>query len=158
MTTDNKRLYEHALKDLGLREKEGPGSTPRIATAIKAAADWLDRDDSATAWCGCIRGLWGIETGTGVPRAHYRAASWLSWGKVIADARSGIENAKQGDTVILRRTGGHHVALWDHLDGGIEQKHDHGADRVWLLGGNQGDAVSLQRFKVADIVGIRRCL
>jgi uncharacterized protein (TIGR02594 family) len=137
------RLYAHASKDLGLHELPGPASQPRIAQAIRVSADWLNPDDSKTAWCGCIRGLWGLETGTGVPTAHYRAASWLMWGRIILRSE-----AQQGDTVVLHRTGGYHVALLDHFscDG----------KSVWLLGGNQGNAVTVAAYDVAKIEGIRR--
>ncbi len=134
-------IYTHALKDKGLKETPGGKSTPRIAYAIQTAAPWLDRDDSATPWCGCIRGLWGLETGTGVPKEHFRAKEWLKWGKPVD-----IAEAQKGDTVILKRSGGHHVALFDHMEGSA----------VFLLGGNQGNAVNVSAYKRGDVVGIRR--
>lgn len=107
-------LFKHAEIDLGLREIPGPGSSPRIQAAIMAAAKWLDGDDSKTAWCGCIRGMWGFETGTGVPPEHYRAASWAKWGKPVD-----LNPARwlKGDTVIMHRDGGNHVALLSHVEG-----------------------------------------
>lgn len=137
-------LYAHARRDLGLKETLGHKSTPRIEQAIAAAAQWLDHDDSKTPWCGCIRGLWGMETGTGVPPAHYRAAAWLKWGEPV----HGLRNAVQGDTVILSRTSGHHVALLDRYSpDGIT---------VWLLGGNQSNEVNVSAYRADLIVGIRR--
>ena len=53
MTTGLK-LYNHALEDFGLSEISGPGSNARVKKAITLAADWRDKDDSKTAWCGCM--------------------------------------------------------------------------------------------------------
>lgn len=136
-------IYEHALKDLGLAEVVGKRSHPRIARAIKEAANWLNPDDSATPWCGCIRGLWGIETGTGVPAAHYRAASWAKWGKAVALDPT---QWKRGDTVVMGRSGGNHVTLFSHMKGG----------KAYCLGGNQSNAVTLAPFAVSGIWAVRR--
>jgi uncharacterized protein (TIGR02594 family) len=137
------RLYEHARKDLGLAEVPGPGSHPRIQRAIELAARWLDDDDSQTAWCGCLRGLWGLETGTGVPHSHYRAAAWTRWGKAVT-----LTAAGRGETVILTRPGGHHVGLFDSLSAdGLS---------VMVLGGNQGNKVSVAPYKRSMVVGVRR--
>jgi uncharacterized protein (TIGR02594 family) len=142
MSTTGEKLYKHAKQDLGLKETPGKGSTLRIRQAIKRAAGWLDGDDSVTAWCGCIRGLWGLETGTGVPKEHYRAKSWLEWGRPV-----NLEDAVPGDTVVLKRPGGYHVGLFDRLDAQ--------AGKVWLLGGNQGNAVNVSPFSIHDVVGVR---
>lgn len=141
MSDNSQRIYDHAKKDLGLKETPGSKSTPRIKQAIKQAASWLDDDDSKTPWCGCLRGLWGLETGTGVPKEHYRAKAWLEWGKSVLRP-----SAKRGDTVIFNRAGGGHVALLDRFNG----------DFVFVLGGNQSNACNISRYKVADIIGIRR--
>ncbi len=139
----SQKIYDHAARDLGLKETPGRASTPRIALAIASAASWLDPDDSQTAWCGCIRGLWGLETGTGVPPQHYRARHWLDWGREVSR-----QEAEQGDTVVLRRTGGHHVGLLDCLS----------PDGRWIyiLGGNQNNATNVQKYDTGLIEGIRR--
>lgn len=139
----SERIYGHALRDNGLKEMPGKASDPRIRSAILAAASWLDPDDSKTAWCGCIRGLWGIETGTGVPREHYRAASWATWGEAVP---GGLKNAVQGDTIVMTRTGGNHVCLFVRQD----------ATHVWCFGGNQSDAVNVQRFPKGRVTHVRR--
>lgn len=136
-------IYAAALKDLGLHETDGRESTPRILEAIKAAADWLERDDSVTAWCGCIRGLWAIETKTGAPRDFYRAKSWLAWGSPVGS----LAQAQQGDTIIMKRPGGFHVGLYTG---------EHTARTFKMLGGNQSNRVSIVSQPIAAIVGIRR--
>lgn len=135
------RIYAHALRDNGIKEVRGLGSHLRIKASILAAATWLNTDDSQTAWCGCIRGLWGMETGTGVPPEHYRARSWRMWGRAVL-----WEHAKEGDTVVMKRPGGQHVALYVR----------HNATHVWLYGGNQADACNVTRFKRELVTDIRR--
>jgi len=136
-------LFNHALKDLGLKETPGSKSTPRIKACIKQAASWLDGDDSVTSWCGCIRGTWGLETGTGAPSAHYRAASWAKWGKAVP-----LEPTlwKKGDTVVMGRSGGNHVTLFSHLKNG----------KAYCLGGNQSNAVTIAPFAIDGIWSVRR--
>jgi uncharacterized protein (TIGR02594 family) len=137
----SERLYHHARKDLGMAEVEGKGSHPRIKLAIESAARWLDGDDSKTAWCGCLMGLWCLELGLGVPKAYYRAVSWLDWGHEVDKAE-----AELGDVVVLKRPGGNHVALLDHVDG----------HRWYLLGGNQSNRTSIAPYAEDLVLGVRR--
>ena len=134
------RLYAHASLDKGLRETPGSASTPRIRRAILEAASWLDPDDSVTAWCGCIMGLWFSECGLTPPAAYYRAANWLNIGRA-----SPLETAKQGYVVVLTRSGGNHVGLY----------HSHTATHITLLGGNQSNAVNLTAYSRASLRGVR---
>lgn len=138
---NSQRIYDHALRDSGLQEVPGPKSNPRISQAIVVAAKWLDPDDSKTAWCGCVRGLWGLETGTGVPSEHYRAASWAKWGYEVDWTK-----VKTGDTVVMKRPGGNHVGLYVR----------HNATHVWVFGGNQADACNVTRFKRELVTNLRR--
>ncbi len=135
-------LYAHALKDLGLAELPGKASNPRIALAIANAARWLDHDDTSTPWCGCIRGQWGIETATGVVPDHFRARNWLRYGTPVGTIREAV----RGDTLVFVRKGGFHVALFDRLEG----------SRVFVLGGNQSNKVSIAPYPVSALEGIRR--
>lgn len=143
MKNNSQLIYDHAFKDNGLSETAGPKSTPRIRLAIKMAADWLDPDDSVTAWCGCIRGLWGLETATGVPPEHFRAREWLKWGEPVK-----LAEIIQGDTVVIKRQGGHHVALFHSFVGGTGD--------LYLFGGNQSNATNIKKFDRALVVGVRR--
>ena len=137
----SERLYQHAAKDLGLKELPGSLSQPRIKKAIKLAAEWLDGDDSETAWCGCIMGLWFIELGMTPPKAYYRAANWLNIGKAIK-----IEFSVRGVLVIFSRSGGNHIAMVDHWDDNY----------VYCLGGNQANQVSITRYSRSKIEGVRQ--
>lgn len=136
-------IYDHALRDLGLKETDGRASTPRIQKAIHMASTWLDEDDSVTPWCACIRGLWAYETGTGQPAQFYRAKNWLNWGTKVKN----LDDAITGDTIILSRNGGYHVGLFAGL---VNQS------QFMMLGGNQSNRVSLAKQLRSRIVGIRR--
>lgn len=140
--TNSDLIYNEMFKFIGVAEVPGPKSNPLISNWIKLAATWLDRDDSSTPWCGCLRGAVGLTTATGVPPEHYRAKNWLRWGAPVGT----IRDAVKGDTVVLVRKGGFHVALFDHLI----------SDKVFLLGGNQSNKVSIAPFSTTDIEGIRR--
>jgi uncharacterized protein (TIGR02594 family) len=139
--TASARLYAHASKDLGMREVSGAASHPRIRLAINRAADWLDDDDSKTAWCGCIMGLWCSEIGLPSPNEYYRAAAWAGIG-----TETPIGIATKGDVCVFRREGGAHVALYtSHTDTSIT-----------VLGGNQSNAVTVATFPRQALKFIRR--
>lgn len=138
------QIYHAASQFLGVSERKGGLSHPLILAWIKQAASWLDPDDSITAWCGCFRGHVGLLTGTGVPPAHYRAASWAKWGKPVDVTKP--ETWHQGDTIVMTRPGGNHVCLF----------HAHGHRGVECLGGNQSDAVSIATFPLSRVTHVRR--
>jgi len=137
----SERLYVHASKDLGMREVSGAASHPRIKLAIKRAAEWLDDDDSKTAWCGCIMGLWCSEVELPSPEEFYRAAAWAGIGSEVP-----IGIATRGDICVFRREGGAHVALYV----------SHTETAVTVLGGNQSNAVTVATFPRQALKFIRR--
>lgn len=135
---------------LGVCEVPGKGSNQLIVGWIKKAADWLTKDvadvDGSVAWCGCFRGELGLATGTGVPKAHYRAINWLSWGRPVDHTRPKLW--MPGDTIVLKRPGGNHVTQFHSMNTkpGV----------INCLGGNQGNKVSIAPFALADVLGVRR--
>lgn len=142
----NARILAAARSFLGLREVPGSASNPQILAMIREAADWLEPDESKTAWCGCFRGHLGIITGTGVPRDHYRAASWATWGRAIDVRQPSLW--LPGDTLIMTRPGGNHVAVFQDLT----------AQRARCIGGNQSDAVTIAAFPFERITNVRRAI
>lgn len=147
--TSSERIYQAALKYLGVAEKPGSGNNPLVEQWIKEAATWLlddVNDDSTVAWCGCFRGHLGIETMTGTPPAHYRALSWSLWGVAVP---VGTPKAwRRGDTLVMPRTGGNHVTLFDRIEGST----------VYALGGNQSDRVCIAAFPLSRIKYVRRAV
>lgn len=146
----NERLLAVARCYQGVAEVPGKGSNPQILAWIKEAASWLGddvgNDDSQVAWCGCFRGSLGLLTGTGVPKAHYRAANWLAWGRPVDVKRPGLW--LPGDTIITTRSGGNHVTLLN--DKLITRTHAN------CLGGNQSNKVCVAPIALSTIIGVRR--
>lgn len=117
-----------ARRYIGVREIKGPQHEPRILAWWKAIKRAGIKDDE-TPWCAAFVG--GCLEAVGLMSSRFEsAASYLTWGQPIAWPHLGA-------IVVLPRAGGNHVAFLA------------GMDRVGnflLLGGNQGDAVSVSAF------------
>ncbi len=145
-------LYALAERFVGeVVERPGAADEPFIQWCHASCGLSPDTPD-AVPWCSSFlnRLAWLLR----LPRSKSAAArSWLRVGTPIA-----LEDAVQGDVVILRRgpapqpgpevTSGAagHVTLWSSREGEI----------LYGLGGNQGDGVSIGRYFVADVLGVRR--
>lgn len=135
------KWLELARQDLGVDEISGPKSNPRITAYYKAGnANWA-KDDSLVPWCGFSLAAWMAGAGYTVPAECGRARAWLDWGVPL-------EVPKKGAVTIFRRgtdeTKGH-VALF------LEDR----GDRILVLGGNQGNAVSITSYPKRDWLGYR---
>lgn len=138
-------VYETAKAHLGLAEFPGAKSNPEVVKMYADSGNSWVKDDE-TPWCaafvGSVLAQCGIK-GTG----KLNARSYLDWGQKVD-----LKDAKQGDIVILTRgnskTQGH-VAFFDSWQ-------NNGS--VNLLGGNQGDKVSVAPFGVSRVIGVRRAI
>lgn len=131
--------YEAATQFIGIGEVQGMMDNELILAMLKLDAKWPTHDE--TPWCSAFINF--ICHVCKVPRSKSLAArSWLNIGKAIM-----IEDAKPGfDVVILERGSGGHVGFYVA----------HNNNLVMLLGGNQGDRVSVSSFPRTRILGIRR--
>lgn len=132
---------EIAESKLGIHEIPGPEANGFIVECLESTtldADMAQTDE--TPWCSafvnwCITqaGLQGTDSAW--------ARSWLKWGREPEG-----EDEWQGAICILERgaTSGHVGFLEDWDD-----------ERVKLLGGNQGDAVSYAWFSMDRVLGYR---
>ena len=140
-------LYSLALRYVGIKELAGAKNHPLIqwwhslVTPFEGDLEIADE----VSWCSSALNAWAWELR--LPRSKSAMArSWLNVGVPVplAEARVGF------DVVVLWRgqaqsiTG--HVGLFSGLDG----------DRVFLLGGNQDDQVSVAPFPVERVLGVRR--
>lgn len=140
-----------ARRFLGLEEVPGSVSNPAILAMLRLDNKWPG--DDSVAWCSAFVSAvaWLLD----LPRSRSLAArSWLLIGKPVelVDAKPGF------DVVILKRGNGPqpgpevtsgaagHVGFFERLEGG----------RVFLLGGNQSDAVTVGNFAAKDVLGVRR--
>lgn len=146
--TQAELMLAHALGELGVREVPGPRSHPRIDEYYRAAglrpdeAGELGSDDSTTPWCGCFAAWVVAQCGFEPPRHPYRARNWMQWGY-------GIDVPRPGCIVVLSRG-----RPWQ---GHVGFYVGHTADRgdIALLGGNQGNAVSVALYSAKRVLGYR---
>ncbi len=126
-----------ARADIGLRELPGAPTAPKIAAWLQKLGAWWS--DDATPWCGTACAAWMQAAGHAIPKHWYRARGWLEWGTALAAPAVGA-------IVVFERTGGGHVGIVVGKDQ---------AGRLLVLGGNQGDAVSIAPFDMARVIGYR---
>lgn len=136
--------YELAQRFVGeIRELPGSAHHPFIQWAHMLCALGPDQPDSVpwcSSWLNAI--AWMLQ----LPRSRSAAArSWLNVGSVIQ-----LEDAKPGNDIVILSRGSNqaqgHVGLFAGLD----------ATNVHVLGGNQGDAVSIAPFRRGSVLGVRR--
>jgi uncharacterized protein (TIGR02594 family) len=136
---------------VGLKEIPGQKDHPFIVWCLSTVGFPEAHDE--LAWCSAL--VNGIAKLCGLPRSKSAVArSWLLVGTSVMN----IEDAIPGfDIVILKRGGDDqpgpevidaqgHVGFFD----GFEE------DKVWIVGGNQSDAVNRASFPRDRILGIRR--
>lgn len=143
--------YDLAGRFIGMKEVAGGVSNPAILAMLQLDQKWPDGDD--VPWCSAFANYvaWLLR----LPRSKgLRARSWLSVGRPV-----GLDEAQAGfDVAVLRRAqmdaGPEIVQAAGHVGffGGVEM------GRILLLGGNQGDAVTLAHFPAAHVLGVRRLL
>lgn len=127
-----------ARADIGLREVPGKATAPKIAMWLKQlGAFWAD---DATPWCGVAAAAWMRTAGVApLPKHWYRARAWLDWGMAL-------RTPVRGCVVVFERPGGGHVGLVDGRDQ---------FGRLLVIGGNQGDSVSIAAFTTDRVLGYR---
>lgn len=135
-------VYQAALGYKDLKEYPGSQHNPKI---IKFFADsgnaWVQDDE--TAWCAAFVGSVLAQCGiTGTNKLNAR--SYLKWGKTVD-----INNAKPGDVVVFWR------GSKDSWKGHVAFYSDHDANNVYVLGGNQGNAVSIQAYPRSRLLDVR---
>lgn len=124
-----------ARTDLGNPESLAPNDSPLIRRFLgKLSALWL----IGQPWCGSIMASWMQQCGIPYPKDYYRAKAWMNWGVPTS--------AHLGAVVVFERTGGGHVGLVVGTDS---------AGNLMVLGGNQGDCVSIRAFDRARVLGYR---
>lgn len=135
-------------------EIPGPGSNPVVLAMLKAAADWVEDDD--TAWCGAFMTAVVLIGRAGDPRLPIpeRSISARRWLTVGAPVR--LDRAAAGfDVVVMKRGGGPGPDVLDAIGHvGLYVRHDE--TKVTVYGGNQRNMVCEMDLPITDILGIRR--
>ncbi len=128
---------------VGLKEVPGATANPQILAMLRLDDAWPA--DDAVPWCSAFVNFiaWLLRLSRSKSLA---ARSWLNVGKPIplADAKA------DADIVILASSDKNvkrgHVGFFAGVEG----------DYVLVLGGNQGNSVSIARFHRSEIIGVRR--
>lgn len=136
---------QRARSFLGTREIVGPKHSPIIMGWIRklgAKALGINVVSDETAWCStfaavCVKEALPSEP---LPPIAVRASSWGKWGRELLSPRPGA-------VLVFTRPGGGHVGFY-------AGESPDGRDYV-VLGGNQGNKVSLMRLAKSRCTGIR---
>lgn len=136
LPTDSE-LLRAAAADLGLREIPGVRHAPKIQRWLAQMGAWWTDDE--TPWCGVAMDGWARSCDLKPPSAAFRARSWADWG-------TPLPYPARGAVVVFNRPGGAHV--------GIVVGRDQ-LGRLLVLGGNQGNAVSVAPFDTDRVVAYR---
>lgn len=125
-----------ARKHIGLKELTGTNDHPLLLSWwIRLNVKYLYKQ----AWCGLFVAHCMQVTGNPIPKNWYRAKAWLEWGEKS-------ESPKLGCIVVFSRTNGGHVGF-------VVGKDNSG--RLLVLGGNQGNQVSIAPFDMSRVEGYR---
>jgi uncharacterized protein (TIGR02594 family) len=137
-------LFKIAIGELGQKEIGGPGNNPVIINyAREAGFPWIN--DEETPWCSIF--LNWVAKKAGLQYSHnLNARSWLKIGQVVD------LNPEPGDIVIFWRESIQswkgHVAIFFGFSAN--------GKRVYCLGGNQGNQVSISAYPKENVLGFRR--
>jgi len=136
------KWLEIAFNELGVEEIPGPEHNPRIQEYL-AAVDLPGAEDE-TAWCSAFVN-WVMKQAGHERTGSGAARSWLTYGNEIMDPL-------YGDIVVLWREDPDswkgHVGFY----AGMDRK----KERIFILGGNQGNMVSVRAYPADRLLQYRR--
>ena len=127
-----------ARKHIGLREIPGPKHNATIAGWLGKLKAWWKDDEQP--WCGVFCAAVMQEAGLPYPEHFYRAKAWAEYG-----VRLRTHVLAPGAILVFAREGGGHVGIYVGED----------ATAYHVLGGNQGNAVSISRIVKARLIASR---
>ncbi len=131
--------FEIARRELvsGIEEIPGGRHNPRIVEYHQCSS--LKASDDETPWCSSFANWCMAQAGI-AGSGSAAARSWLAWGVPLAAPRRGC-------VVVLSRGAppSGHVGFLERLEDGL----------LFLLGGNQGDRVSIAAFRAGRLLGYR---
>lgn len=124
-----------AAAEIGVKEKVGRASNPKIDEYLGVVG--MSRDD--TPWCAAFAN-WTLKQNKMAGTNAANARSFEQWGKSTDPKFGAVTVLKRGKSAWQGHVG--FLVKWD-------------ANFVWLLGGNQGDAVNITRFPRSSVVAFR---
>ena len=138
-----KHLLE-ALRHYGVKEKTGALDNLIILSWAQHLNVLKIFTSDEIPWCGLFLGYCMHMVGRDPPEKFYRANQWTNWGAMCGGGPS------LGDVLVFVRDGGGHVGLY------VGEGKVKGVNVYWVLGGNQGDAVSIVPIERSRLSSCRR--
>lgn len=132
------RWMSVARSYLGTKEIPGSKHNSVIQGWLAKLKAWW-RDDE-TPWCGTFVAHCLKEVGQPLPQHWYRATAWKDYGSNLRST-----HVAPGSILVFARTGGGHVGFYVSED----------ALYYHVLGGNQGNEVSVARIAKVRCIAIR---
>jgi uncharacterized protein (TIGR02594 family) len=130
---------------LGLREIKGSAHEPKILALWEDAGLSYIKDDE-TAWCAAFVGGTLARAGV-IGTRKPNARSYMVWGSDVFEG--GPNGIPLGAIVVLSRP----PSEWQgHVAYAVGHTRD---GNIALLGGNQGDAVSIAKFQPGRVIAAR---
>jgi uncharacterized protein (TIGR02594 family) len=136
------RWLVRMLGEFGVKETPGPRSNPRVNEYALATMGGIPPQGDETSWCSSSM-CWTFEKSNIRSPRSKAAISWREWGIPLAVPRLGCVAVLHRDDP--RNPKAAHVALWLATI----------ADKLILLGGNQGDAVSIAPYAASRLMTFR---
>ncbi len=134
--------FEIAQGYIGTTEGPGPEDNPAIVEMYASVGhDWVEHD--SVAWCAAFVGHCLEKAGLRSTR-RLNARSYMDWGIPVD-----LADAQAGDIVVFSRglkSWQGHVGFFVKTTGTM----------IEVLGGNQSDAVNIQRYAKSRLLGVRR--
>ncbi|QQQ19847.1 TIGR02594 family protein [Brevundimonas vitis] len=135
------RLLVEARALFGVTETPGAASTPQIMAWAKEIGLGKTYPNDGTAWCGLFAAVVAKRAGWDVVAGPLWARNWAHFGRKVEAA-----DAALGDVLVFSREAGGHVGFYVGED----------ATAFHVLGGNQGDKVSIVRIAKSRCIAVRR--
>lgn len=142
MTTDHTPWMPIALAELGMREAAGDADNPRVVEYLRGTRLPARMHRDATPWCAAYVG-WCLQQAGVAPTGSAAARSYLRWGDELDQPRVGA-------IAVLTREG---APGSGHV--GFVHRIDSDRPRIWLLGGNQSNAVTISAYARSRVISYR---
>ena len=147
----NVTAYSIAQRFIGMKEIPGTEDNPIVLAMLGLDAEWPEHDE--VPWCSAFTNwcCWLLR----LPRSKsLMARSWLSVGIPIH-----IDKAKPGFDIVILSRGANPAPISDlKAPGHVGFYANHSQTNVYMLGGNQSNAVSVSGYDASRILGVRRLL
>jgi len=134
-------ILESFLTNYGLSEIDGPANNPKIIEFFdEIGFNWVDSED--TAWCSASLNYFAKEKGY-ERSGKLDARSWLKVGERVLEPQL-------GDVVVFWRE------RPDSWKGHVGIYINKNTKYVYVLGGNQGNMISIMAYPIDRVLGYRR--